>query len=73
MHSNWVVLSEALKKTKEFNKMKQRSIDWCIYNSQGILCDLWKNKRPILLISTSATPIGFPCFPIDIVPIEMEC
>jgi hypothetical protein len=44
IRSNRVGLSEALKKTKEFNKMKQGSLDWHMHNPRGILCVLWKDK-----------------------------
>jgi hypothetical protein len=29
---------------------------------------MWKDKCPVLLISTHANPIGFPCVPRDEVP-----
>jgi hypothetical protein len=29
---------------------------------------MWKDKCPVLLISTHANPIGFPCVPHDEVP-----
>jgi hypothetical protein len=29
---------------------------------------MWKDKCPVLLISTHALPIGFPCVPVDKVP-----
>jgi hypothetical protein len=29
---------------------------------------MWKDNRPVLLISTHAIPIGFPCMPVDMVP-----
>jgi hypothetical protein len=29
---------------------------------------LWKDKKPVLLLSISAILIGFPCVPIDTVP-----
>jgi hypothetical protein len=29
---------------------------------------LWKDKKPVLLLSTSAILIGFPCVPVDMVP-----
>ena len=57
-----------MKKTKEFNKMEHRSLDWCMHNSWRILCVLWKDKQPVLLISTSATPTGYLCILVDIVP-----
>jgi hypothetical protein len=31
-------------------------------------CVLWKDKKPVLLLSTYAIPIGYPCMPVPIVP-----
>jgi hypothetical protein len=31
-------------------------------------CVLWKDKKPVLLLSTHAIPIGYPCMPVPIVP-----
>ena len=39
-----------------------------MHESRGIRSVLWKDKRPLLLISTHAQPIGFPCKPMDVVP-----
>jgi hypothetical protein len=39
-----------------------------MHDSRGIGCALWKDKRPVLLLSTHAQPIGFPCQPVDVVP-----
>jgi hypothetical protein len=39
-----------------------------MHESRGIGCVLWKDKRPVLLLSSHAQPIGFPCQPVDVVP-----
>jgi hypothetical protein len=39
-----------------------------MHESRDISSILWKGKRPVLLLSTNAQPIGFPCKPVDVVP-----
>jgi hypothetical protein len=39
-----------------------------MHESRGISCVMWKDKCPVLLLSTHATLIGYPCMPIDEVP-----
>jgi hypothetical protein len=39
-----------------------------MHKSRSISCVLWKNKKPVLLISTHAMPIGYPCEPVITVP-----
>jgi hypothetical protein len=39
-----------------------------MHESRTISCVMWKDKCPILLLSTHANPIGFPCVPHDEVP-----
>jgi hypothetical protein len=39
-----------------------------MHESRSISCVIWKDKCPVLLISTHANPIGFPCVPRDEVP-----
>jgi hypothetical protein len=41
---------------------------WAMHDSRGLSCIMWKDKCPILLISTHALPISFPCVPWDEVP-----
>jgi hypothetical protein len=31
-------------------------------------CVLWKDKKPVLLLSTHAIRIGYPCMPVPTVP-----
>jgi hypothetical protein len=68
--SNCIGLPNAMRRTKEFNKMDQGSLDWRMHESRGISSVLWKNKQMVLLISTSAIPIGFPCVLVDS---DMKC
>jgi hypothetical protein len=69
MRSNCIGILHDFKDTKSFNKMAmQGELEWRMHESHGIRSILWKDKRPLLLISTHAQPIGFPCKPVDVVP-----
>jgi hypothetical protein len=50
-----------LKNLKEWNNTMQGTMGWRMHADRGISCVVWKDKRPILLISTHAMPIQFPC------------
>jgi hypothetical protein len=39
-----------------------------MHEDRGISTVLWKDKKPILLISTHAMPVGYPCEPVVTVP-----
>jgi hypothetical protein len=39
-----------------------------MHESWGLAFVLWKNKKPVLLLSTHAISIGYPCMPIPTVP-----
>jgi len=39
-----------------------------MHDSRALSCVLWKDKRPVLLISTHALPVNFPCVPMPTVP-----
>jgi hypothetical protein len=32
-----------------------------MHSSKGVACAMWKDKRPVLLISTHAVPVQLPC------------
>jgi hypothetical protein len=69
MRSNRVGLPEEFKDTKSFGRTAtQGDLLWRMHESHGISSILWKDKRPVLLLSTNAQPIGFPCRPVDVVP-----
>jgi hypothetical protein len=69
MRSNRIGIPLDFKDTKSFNRMAtQGDLHWCMHESRGIGSVLWKDKRPVLLISTHAQPIGFPFQPVDVVP-----
>jgi hypothetical protein len=36
--------------------------------NRDISCVMWKDKCPVLLISSHAMPVGFPCVPRNEMP-----
>jgi hypothetical protein len=68
MRTNRIGLPAVLKDTKTFNRNEQGHMDWRMHEGRGMSTVLWKDKRPVLLLSTSAAPIGFPCVPVHVVP-----
>jgi hypothetical protein len=68
MRSNRVGLPLELKNTRAFSRVPQGTLEWCMHESRTISCVLWKDKKPVLLISTHAMPIGYPCEPVITVP-----
>jgi hypothetical protein len=39
-----------------------------MHESRKMACVLWKDKKPVLLLSTHAIPIGYPCMPVPTMP-----
>jgi hypothetical protein len=68
IRSNWIGLPLHLKNTKTWKKCAQGHLEWAMHRSRGLSCVMWKDKCLILLISTHALPIGFPCMPRHTVP-----
>jgi hypothetical protein len=68
IRSNHIGLPSHLKNTKAWKRCDQRHIEWAMHDSRSLSCEMWKDKCPILLISTHANPIGFSCMPHDEVP-----
>jgi hypothetical protein len=68
VRSNRIGLPQHLKNTKSWKRCEQGHIEWAMHESRSISCVMWKDKCPVLLISTHANPIGFPCMPRDEVP-----
>lgn len=48
--------------------MPYKTLYWRMHESRSMSLVLWKDKKPILFLSTSAIPIGFPCVLVDTVP-----
>jgi hypothetical protein len=68
LRSNRIGIPSALKSTKAFSKVPQGTLDWRMHESRSMSSVLWKDKKPVLLLSTNAISIGFPCVPVDTVP-----
>jgi hypothetical protein len=68
LRANRIGVPPSLKDTKGFNRREQGEMDWLMHDDRGMSTVIWKDKRPVLLLSTSAMPIGFPCVPVDVVP-----
>jgi hypothetical protein len=59
--SNWIGLPLALKNTNAFRNISQVTLEWRMHKSCQIASVLWKDKKPVLLLSTHANSIGYPC------------
>jgi hypothetical protein len=68
VRSNRIGLPSHLKNTRAWKRCDQGHIEWAMHDSRLMSCIMWKDKCPVLLISTHANPIGFPCVPHDEVP-----
>jgi hypothetical protein len=68
VRSNRIGIPSNLKNTKMWWKCEQGHIEWAMHDSRSLSCMMWKDKCPVLLISTHANLIGFPCMPRDEVP-----
>jgi hypothetical protein len=68
VRSNRIGLPSHLKNTRTWKKCDQGHIEWAMHDSRDLNYVMWKDKCPVLLISTHANPIGFPYVPRDEVP-----
>jgi hypothetical protein len=44
-----------------WERSEQGTLEWKMHASKGVACAMWKDKRPVLLISTNAVPVQPPC------------
>ena len=65
---NGIGVPSYLRNTKAWKRCKQGHIEWAMHDSRLMGWVMWKDKSPVLLISTHAYPIGFPCMLQDEVP-----
>ena len=66
---NPVRLPLDLKNMKSFKNVPQGHTLWRMYDFQKVACVMWKDKKPVLVISTHAWPIQAPCqFPVIMAP-----
>jgi hypothetical protein len=61
MRSNCVGVPRPFNNLRTWRDSEQGTLDWRTHSSHGISCVVWKDKRPILLLSTSAVPVQLPC------------
>jgi hypothetical protein len=57
VRNNRVGLPLQLANTREFDKNVQGTLDWRMHDSKKVSCVVWKDKKPVLLLSTHAKPI----------------
>ena len=58
---NRVYLPDVLKNAKVFKKSAQGTLQWRMHKSKQLSAIMWKDKKPVVIISSHATPIQFPC------------
>jgi hypothetical protein len=68
VRSNRIGLPTELKNVKNWENATQGTLVWKMHRSHGISCIIWKDKRPMFIILTSAPPIQFPCEPVLTIP-----
>ena len=57
MRLNRVGLHPSLQNVKAFKRHAHGELDWMMHDSRKICFVIWKDKQPILLLSTYASPI----------------
>jgi len=66
---NRIGLPDVLKNTKAFNREAQGTLEWRMHESRRMCVILWKDRKPVLIISTHERPVQFPCeFPLVTIP-----
>jgi len=69
VRANRIGLPSVLKNTKEFVKSAQGNLEWRMHESRSMSAIAWKDKKPMLILSTHMVPLQFPCqFPATSVP-----
>lgn len=68
MRCNRVGLPLEFKNLKPFNKRPQGTLSWSMHESRSFCSIVWTDKQVVLLLSTHAMPIAFPCTPVPTVP-----
>jgi hypothetical protein len=66
MHSNRVGLPSDLKNLRTWERSVQGTLEWKMHASKGLTCVMWKDKRPVILISTHLVPVQPPCIHLDL-------
>ena len=60
VRANCIGIPSHLKNTRIFKRVEQGYMEWAMHEDQLISCVMWKDKCPVLLLSTHATPICAP-------------
>jgi hypothetical protein len=68
MRSNWITLPLDLKNTCVFKNIQHNTLVWEMHQSCWMASVVWKDKKPILLLSTHTVSIGYLCMPVPTVP-----
>lgn len=61
VQSNCVGVSRQLNNLRNWEDSEERTLEWCTHSSCGLSYEIWKDKRMVLLLSTSAIPAQLPC------------
>jgi hypothetical protein len=61
IRSNRIGLPHLLADMKQFNRNPQGTLDWSFHESRKIAYTIWKDKKSVLLLSSHALPVNFPC------------
>jgi hypothetical protein len=48
------------------NPVLQRTVEWRMYEDWKISLVMWKDKKLVLMISTHARPVSFPCKIVEV-------
>jgi hypothetical protein len=68
IRANRIGLPLCLKNTSSFKNVPQGTTLWRMHDSGTISCVMWKDKKPVLLLSTHSVPIQAPCEKVVTVP-----
>jgi hypothetical protein len=68
IRSNRIGLPTRLRTLKSWKRSPHGHLEWAMHESRNISCVMWKDKCPVLIISSHAMLVGFPCVPCDEVP-----
>ena len=60
IRTNRVGILQEFRKTGEFNRKPQGSLDWRMHADHGMASVIWKDKKAVLLLSTHAMPVDLP-------------
>lgn len=66
IRSNRVGLPNCFKKTKDFTKCAQGTLVWRMHDNRRMCSVMWKDKKPVLLLSTHSMPMAFPCEIVEV-------